>query len=460
MADMTLKWEAHDKNVVAELEKMNKAMEGLREQNKKLSQESKQHHEEAHGFLQEQTHELTSMAMSYVSIEKAIDVVVDGYREWMELLDEAAKKHRDFTQDVMKQLTMAGDAAHADDIAKWASHGSGTKEQMMSALAGVTNAMPEASLSQRQALASQVAIQAPTGISMEAAGGGAGTLARFAPGKSADDVQDINMLLMQKLRGGQDRLTNDAFMRGVGSLIDSGAMGFEEALGMGGLAVSKNQKLGFMTKLGELATASSQDLTKDLKPGEAPNPEQVLKSQLAGMSPKERIAAVMGDHQMAVAGLGNDAAFQLGRLPKADRERWQQSLVEAQANNIGSRIEGTDTEVGKQVLAESSLRKQKQELEEKLGPRQALLKMAAESYQTGMTDQYGAAGMMLAKSVRGVMGAGEFLGGKSAQESDIEQFSREKAVDPEIRELLREHIEALKDNTRARGGVNVDAHGE
>lgn len=472
MADMTLKWEAHDKNVVAELDKMNKAMEGLREQNRKLSEETKHHHDETHGWMQEQVHSIGAMAASYVTVEKAIEAVTGVYDGWKDKMKEVAESHEGFIQKLMRDLTMAGDAAHADQIKTWAESGGGTPEQKRQALAGVTQAAPQESLERRLELANQVSRQAASGIDMGAAGQAAGNLARIAPGKSADDVQDINMLLMQKLRGGSERLTGDAFLRGIAPLIESGGMSLEDALGLGASATAKNQKLGFMTHLGELATASQEDLTKDIKPGVAPTTDQIARSKLAGMNAKERIEAVMGDHELAVAGLGKDAAYQLGRNTPGEIAKWRQEMLAAQANNIGSRVAGADTEVGRAALGAQSAAEQEAAYEARLGPGQALLARARKSARQGALN-VGYGERVVEGGQQSLESGLRFFGAQSV-ERELRRYQGNPAVAQgvqqeitkfleELASAVKENTQATKDNSRATGGgaaISTETHGE
>lgn len=462
MADMTLKWEAHDKNVVAELEKMNKAMEQLKETNKKLSEESKEHHQATHGFMQEQVHEISGMVTGYLTMGTAIEGLKAGYDGWLEKLKETGREHAQFTKDLLRDIAAAGDATQSDRIEEWAKHGAGTPDQMRQAYRGVRGANPGLPLDQTLDIAGQVAIQAPTQIDMSTAGGAAGTLKRFAPDKSAGDIADLSVFFRDKLQGGEAKLLDDSFMRNVSKLTDSGAMTFEEAMGLGASAVSKNQKLGFIGKLAELATASNEDLTGDLKPGEAPTPDQNRRSMLADMKdPRKRIEAVFGDHQMAVAGFGKDAAFELSRNSLSEIDEWVQGERGAMSQNIGARMVGGHTKLG--ILAQI----RQAGAQAKAGTESENEDVWQEVFNYTRQKAWNQGGGKYAQAVMAEGMGNAFPSGRGSPTDFLKLQEQQGVIGKGEADAIIGLIEALhrtanvvEESTRSRGGTNVDAHTE
>jgi len=467
MADMTLKWEAHDKNVVAELEKINKQMESLREQNRKLSEESKRHHDEHQSFLGEQIHSLGEMALGYLSIEKAIDVVGEAYEGWKEQLKDFGQEHSSFMQKLMTDLTAAGDAARAKDVLHFLHEGPGTHEQRRQVLAGVTAAAPNESLERRMELANEASKQAATGINMGEYGGMLGNLARFAPTKSGGDISDISLLLMQQLRGGAGRLNDDAFLRGVSPLISSGAMDMEEALGLGASAVSKNQKTNFLTDLAQAVGASKEDLTGDIKPGVALSDQQKGRQRLAKLGSRERYEALMGDHDLAAAVLGKESAYQLGRHTLAGVEGWRKMIADAEHENIGGQIAGADSEVGRAALAEQAVAEQKAENEARVGQPQSVIERARQAALQAKYKEDGYFGYSLEQISQKGTSFAKFIG-LSSNESEMRKYAENRGggYGGLPQEVINELVEALKENTAATkrntpsGATGVDSHNE
>ncbi len=445
-----------------EVDKLTKKVAGLTEQMRQMKNQSKENHDETHGWLQEQVHDIGKMALSYLAVEKGVEKVIDFYKEWQEELHKTGEAHEKFTSSLVRELTRAGDLANATKIEHFLSNIPGvTREQGLAAFAGVRGAVPFESLERREQLTKAATGMAPAfgqdSAAMQEFAGGVGHVAKMAPGKDAGDVADITAKLQSVMGSDFSELGSDKMQRGIESLISAG-MSPEDALGLVVSAKRNSAKRGTVDKLFSLMESTK----RELRPSAGDSSEEArAKRKLAGASPQQRLKMLLSDQGMSSA-FGEGASEWRRLAPHLTGDAVGAELRAAESEDfaqIGKQLQGSA--VGMEAIGSQALSVQQVEFEKRHGSEQALLEKANKSALIG-SRRDGRGARAFEGFSQALNYAGRTIGADDVQ-NQLQMQTYNQYVDPSIRDeiagYLKEQTELMREESRSKP-VNVDRHSE
>ncbi|HEX4150510.1 MAG TPA: hypothetical protein VHY20_16040 [Pirellulales bacterium] len=251
-----------------------KAIDELKRKNDELAdavkRAGKQAHEDSEGFkgyVSEQIGGVANMVAGYVSLEKAIDLVADSYKEWVGRMKEAAEAAKELRDTEIPGLTKQGLLGRADEAeAHFASNNLATRAQMQSGFFAVGDG-GEGTLSfeRQMALSSAGSRLAPVlGNDLAEQQRRLGAVGRLVGDKkSADDAANLAFGATQITgqRGGE--LFDPAAMKAQADLIRAG-LSPEQAMAFGITSIQHDLGTRELPHIAELATKkySGQELKK------------------------------------------------------------------------------------------------------------------------------------------------------------------------------------------------------
>jgi len=251
----------------------------------------------------------------------AISKTKQLYAEWRQEIAQTGAKASEFHQQLIKDLSEAGDLAAAPGLQKFFRSIKGvSKEDVSKTYAGVRGGAPDISEERAKALAAQAARLAPTGQDLGAFGTLAGELATLAPGKTAGDIADLALATRQKAGKSIGQLTSPQTLKGIKTLQSTGAMSTEEALGFGLAAMEKDISPRVLATVAAKIAAAPKGAGR----------------QYTAATPKERLAMLQQDPKLARKLLG-DQAVQFSQITAADVGRQAAGLRQAQEGDAIAR---------------------------------------------------------------------------------------------------------------------------
>lgn len=367
--------------------------------------------------------ELRGVGAQLIGVTALAHVATQAYTAWAAEMERAGEKHAELSHNIVKTIVASGDIAQGSKIeAALGGLPGATKEQGTQAFAGVTGAAPLASLDRRLEMTREVAKQAPTGADLGQFGGLVGSLSDLFPKtRSAENIADVAAQLESRAGAGAERMGGDKFLRSMKSLIASGGVLPEEALGTGLAAMDANVSPGTIQQAAELA-AKSKD-------------------------PKATWRRLMSDKSFARQRLGAGAE-EFNRIDRDAALARTGELYNAQyLDTAASRVEGLGGfEAGREALATQDAAVRIDAAGQIVGPREAKRTRArevavAEASPSGFVAR---TATQAAHSRNELAGTG-FMG--------VE-------VGKQLIDAIRGNTQAVKESNQKRGGMNVDRHQE
>jgi len=236
-------------------QKLSREAVKLREENRKLAQQSKQGAKEQESAFAGGIAKAGQMVAGIVSVGAAVGVAKGIYTDWRAEIDKLGAASKKLSQQMVHDIIAAGDAAQSGRIESFIGALPGaTRDQGRAAYAGVRGALPDASLDQVLELTAETSRAAPLVPDLKAFAGVVGDLADKFPEMAAADTADLALSIQQRAGNKASEATSDAAMRGVGLLTDAGLtdtiQGFAIAIEAAKNDIAESLLTGLATKLG------------------------------------------------------------------------------------------------------------------------------------------------------------------------------------------------------------------
>ena len=267
--------------------------------------------------------EMRGMISQHFTLGNAASGAVGIYKDWRAEVEKLGQEHSKFTENLVRELTSAGDLLQGPMIQqRLESMPGATREQATEAFAGVALGGPSLALERRLDIAEHIARQAPTGTDLRGLGEFAGELGDMLPQKTADDLADLATKLQAAAGGDAGKLASPSFLRAV-QLMQSAGVKPEESLAMGMQALGANLRPDVLGDVADKIT----DRTLEKKPGadafnrfvEAPAKQRL---DMLFQDPAVR-EEVLGQQDMRFGLLNRDAiAAQARELEAAQRDNF------------------------------------------------------------------------------------------------------------------------------------------
>ncbi|MBL9125833.1 MAG: hypothetical protein JNG90_19485 [Planctomycetaceae bacterium] len=380
--EVKTKWVGDADQAIKEIEKLQKAVVKLQSAQVANTNASKKAARESQLAITEQIHGVGKMVAGLFTIEKAVDVVRDSYREWKELIKEVGEEADKSATQLVHLISKTGDLLHGREIEAFVKGRNLSPEVFGEAFGAVSNASPSLGRERRLELAEVVARSNVVHGQPDQLGSLVGQIAQIDPGLSAGDTMDVATLLRQKAGARAEELTSRNSIQAAMMLVETQAMTAKEAFG---LMATVLQNEGSTKTLDKLAAAIKEPGERvETKRGVKLTPEQLAHNAFIDATPAERYGMVMNDPTVRRAILGNADAARFGRIKDndvlaafnevdqamrtdlAEREReallgfgaGRQHLADAQSsgrNKAASRALGESIEVQARQLAQQEL---------------------------------------------------------------------------------------------------------
>lgn len=470
MSDVKTKFTSDAQQAIKEIEKLQKSMVKLREENAALASGTRQAARENRTFYSEQIRGATHMVTGLFTVHKAVHLVTDAYREWrqeVKLLGEESKKQ---AADLTHTLAKTGDLLAGKQVEAFIARSEVDADVMRASIEGVSDAAPTLPLKRRldlslQAGRSAVAHGDPTGV-----GGLLGQVVKIDPRLSADDALDVATMLRQSAGGRAAELSGRKSIQSAEMLVGSGAASPEDALGLL-TAVLRNE--GDVKTVDKIAARIAEPGERvKARRGHRLTPDEIAQNAFIDMTPNERFEAVLRDDATRKLVLGDADAARFERIKRPGVTAAARGVREAMRTDLGARqIEGLmDFEAGRQHAANVDAETRNKAAGDPLGNRAQSAARAKIELDTLLKEQVnsgqiGPLGVATAKA--------DFQLGALINQIDEAIFGRPRHMDPDSRvtgfytqmvDLARKQLEtqekALDAQRNQRRLPDPDAHRE
>jgi hypothetical protein len=456
------KLSAQGKKVHDDIEAWDRGMANIKKHNADL-REQVTHHGAISHFLSEQSTELVGIGTSYVSITKGIEMAMDMVGEWRNRVKELGQEHENVAKNLTQALHSGGMMKFGPELEEFARGGAGgiaTPDDVIKAMSGAMAGAPKASAEEIRALSTEGVKGAALGVDPKERTTLIAKLHTLFPEKSANDLADVSQFATQMAGTHADQLTSAPFAKAI-RYLKAGGLGSDEAGSLATSFLQSDEKMKSFAELGEILDPEN----KFKAPG-GPHrltPEERLKQEFGQLGTQDRLKAFMDNSELARA-VSPKLAFAFKATPQSERDEMLAGWKGAQAENLDQQTLGQAGrfDAGRQSIAAYDVKLAEAAQAEDLGGmRAALTRFDKRRYaQTrNMTDAVGAVGHigaaeigyeLYSNPVQSASAAvtGNFAGGQNMQQ---------------VVELLRQvvkHVSGTEQNTKKRGGVNINAHTE
>jgi hypothetical protein len=270
---------------------------------------------------------LTGMVGGLFAIDKVLDLVVEGYRDWSDEIENVKTHQQGLAVTTAQTLSASGDLLRMPELMRRAGGVQGaTKDQWFAAFGGISGAAPTLPSSQREALADETARLAFLQRDPGAFARAVGDLAEAQPERTPQQTTGLALTLQRLVGDKFGEVSSDRFQRTVAEMTASG-MSADQAMGV--LVAGRRADLDPRTlETLALGMASSQG------PGRIRGPEDVLKNKFYATQPgMERLALLQQRPDIANAVLGQGYDTRIGLLTP-------QAISDVQSAIAGSAGEG------------------------------------------------------------------------------------------------------------------------
>lgn len=285
------------KQLVAALDAIESKYKKLEQAIGGVAKQSKHGHSEIKEHISSHISSLATMATSYFSIEKVIDLATEAHQKWREEHEKITKRVEDTNSALAKQLSLSGNLAEMDKARAALSGITGvTKQQAIATFGGVQAGGPQLAFQQKLDIARVVAPLSLAGRDTTQVGSAAGQIATLG-GMSAEQAGGIANIFQQQTGGSFDRALSERKFAPVRQLEMAG-FDRNQLLAMETVAV-RNQ-MGSVLK--DLSATVLSDAVAP-RGAAARGPEGKAKRLLSKMTPEERMAAITSGDESIQAGL-------------------------------------------------------------------------------------------------------------------------------------------------------------
>lgn len=274
-----------------ELQKVTKQLAKVREENRRLNEESKKGSAASAISMSNMTREAVGMAGRFFTVGTAVGAITRAYSDWRTKTDELIDAHDQLSNSFTRVLAEAGKLRLAPQAEQFVKGIKGaTPEQATAALSGVMQSGETLSDKRTFAVASEIAKLAPTQIDLTQAGKLAADIADIGgEGITASDVADLTVGIKQQLREKTEQFSGPKFQRQMEHLKRGGMSG-TDAIAHAVAALQSEQGATALDLLATKGTQRTSDQRKMIRDVFAPEKITTIKEQLAKYQ-REDIAA-------------------------------------------------------------------------------------------------------------------------------------------------------------------------
>lgn len=303
----------------------------LLQQNRQLAQQTRQSSQQAVGGFGDQVRSLSTIALGYLSIDRAIGQVQLMQREHNEQITSLADRWKEVARNRSAAISSAGDWPNAGRVDQFVDAAAADRMTAQGAYSGVSGGAPAASLDRRFQLSEQ-ALRASTLVeNVESFGRLLGQISNSFEGLQAEDAADLALSLNQRAGANAGKLTSDSYLRSVKSLMASGAVSSpEEGFAYGLAAMDANLEPSFIERLSAAVGGSYKP--RAVAYGTPSVGIDRAYNRFAHAGESDRLQMLLGDPTVAEAILGKEGAAQ-SRLLRRDR-------IDSYAQGLSSDIAG------------------------------------------------------------------------------------------------------------------------
>lgn len=287
--DISIKMSGDERDLLRAFQKSNDRMEDMVKGLAKIESKSKKTEQAVSAIPKQAIDGFKRMVTGLVTVQGATALARRAYSEWREDLERLAEQSKQTSQQLIKDIVQAGDAASASRIEERINAFKGVpRDTGIAAFRGARAGAPGADLDRVLAIAERAAQGARAGEDVEKLAQTAGSLEKLAPGKSANDLVDLALSIRAGAGRDIDKLTSARALKGVGGLVATGAATPEEALGLTVSSLRADLPGTFPAQIAQLVDKQIE-------------PKTEAGERFAAADPRERLQLILTDEQVRKA---------------------------------------------------------------------------------------------------------------------------------------------------------------